>query len=86
MRPIVQFKLSDYSLRTAEFAYGLSDRIFKKLGAENHTQYCPNDYGYLEYNKRGYAIRGGNHLAGTHIMGTERSNSVVNSDSKVMGP
>jgi choline dehydrogenase-like flavoprotein len=82
MRPIVRFKLSDYSLRAAEYAYNLSDRIFIGLGAENHTQYDPKDYGYIEYNNRGYAIRGGNHLSGTHVMGTDRSNSVVNSDQK----
>ena len=82
MKPVIHFKLSDYSLRMVEYTYDLSAKIFKKLGAKNHTKYDPQNYGYLEYNNRGYEIRGGNHLAGTHIMGTHSSNSVVNSDQR----
>lgn len=32
--------------------------------------------GCLNYNGNGYAIRGGNHIAGTHMMGTNKNNSV----------
>lgn len=82
MRPVVSFKLSDYSMATAEFARGLSKEIFQKLGARDYTQYNSSDYGYVTYNGNGYAIRGGNHLSGTHVMGTSSSNSVVNVDQK----
>jgi len=82
MRPIVKFKLSDYSMGTAEFARGLSTRIFEKLGAQDYTHYDASDYGYVTYKDVGYAIRGGNHLSGTHVMGTCRSNSVVDSYQK----
>jgi len=82
MRPIVDFKLSDYSLATAEYARGLSHRIFTKLGADDYTNYKATDYGYITYNGNGYAIRGGNHLAGTHVMGTSRADSVVDSNQK----
>jgi len=34
-------------------------------------------YGYVSYEGQGYAIRGGNHLGGTHIMGTSPASSVV---------
>jgi len=82
MRPVVKFKLSDYSLAAAEFARGLSSRIFTKLDAKDCTQYDPSDYGYITYNGNGYAIRGGNHLSGTHVMGTSSSNSVVDVNQK----
>lgn len=82
MRPVFKPKISDYSMGAAEFARGLSRRIFTKLGAEDHTSYSPADYGYLAYKGKGYAIRGGNHLAGTHVMGTDRSNSVVDTNQK----
>ncbi|SCB11101.1 Choline dehydrogenase [Rhizobium miluonense] len=82
MRPVVSFKLSDYSMATAEFARGLSKEIFQKLGARDYTQYNSSDYGYVTYNGNGYAIRGGNHLSGTHVMGTSSSNSVVDVDQK----
>jgi len=82
MRPVVKFKFSDYSLDTAEFARGLSSRMFKQLKAEDCTHYDPANYGYLTYNGNGYEIRGGNHLSGTHVMGTSRCNSVVDANQK----
>ena len=42
----------------------------------------PSDYGYVTYEGEGYVIRGGNHLAGTHIMGTSPSDSVVDADQR----
>jgi choline dehydrogenase-like flavoprotein len=82
MRPVVKFKLSDYSMAAAEFARGLSSRIFQKLRAHDYTQYDSADYGYVTYKGNGYAIRGGNHLSGTHVMGDSRSNSVVDTNQK----
>jgi choline dehydrogenase-like flavoprotein len=32
----------------------------------------------MSHQGEGYAIRGGNHWAGTHLMGTDSKNSVVN--------
>jgi choline dehydrogenase-like flavoprotein len=83
MRPILfNFSLPDYTLKTVEFARQLSQKIFRRLGAEDYTRYDPTDYGYVPYNGQGYAIRGGNHLAGTHIMGTNYRNSVVDENQK----
>jgi choline dehydrogenase-like flavoprotein len=82
MRPIFSFRLPDYTLNTVEFARQLSQRIFRRLGAEDHTRYDTTDYGYLLFNGQGYAVRGGNHVAGTHIMGTSDRNSVVNENQK----
>ncbi|RYE82301.1 MAG: GMC family oxidoreductase, partial [Hyphomicrobiales bacterium] len=82
MRPVVDMKIGDYSMATAEYARGLSRRMFEKLGVEDFTHYDPWDYGYVPYNGEGYAIRGGNHLSGTHVMGTGRENSVVDADQK----
>jgi choline dehydrogenase-like flavoprotein len=81
-RPVVSYKLPDYSLGGIEHARKLSRLVFQRLGVEEYTWYNPLDYGYITYNGQGYAIRGGNHLAGTHIMGTSKTNSVVNSHQK----
>ena len=81
-RPVVSYKLPDYSLAAIEYTRKLSRLLFQRLGAEDCTSYNPLDYGYVNYNGQGYAIRGGNHLAGTHIMGTSKDNSVVNSHQK----
>jgi choline dehydrogenase-like flavoprotein len=53
--------------------------IYQRVGASDYTMYDPADYGYLTYEGEGYVIRGGNHLAGTHMMGTSKANSVVDS-------
>lgn len=82
MRPIVSLRLPNYSLNTVEFAQHLSQQIFRRLGAEDYTHYDPNDYGYLTYNGQGYSLHGGNHLAGTHVMGTDCTNSVVDENQR----
>lgn len=79
MRPVLSFDLPDYTMNAVAFARGLSRRIFQRIGAEDFTSYDPLDPGYVSYNGEGFVLRGGNHLAGTHIMGTAPSNSVVNS-------
>ncbi len=78
MRPVVSFHVPDYSMEGVAYGRELSKQLFQRLGAEDYSIYDPLDYGYVNYNGSGYAIRGGNHIAGTHIMGTSERNSVVN--------
>jgi choline dehydrogenase-like flavoprotein len=82
MRPVLTYIVPEYTMRAAAYARHLARRIFQRLGAADYTIYDPNDYGYLTYGGEGYVIRGGNHLAGTHIMGTSPNNSVVNSEQR----
>jgi choline dehydrogenase-like flavoprotein len=82
MRPIISYNIPDYTMRGAAYARQFARLVFQRLGAADFTQYDPADYGYVTYEGQGYIIRGGNHLAGTHIMGTSKSNSVVNSDQR----
>ena len=82
MRPIITYDIPDYTMRGVAYARQLSRRIFARLGAEDHTNYDPNFWGYATYQGQGYEIRGGNHLAGTHMMGTAPSTSVVDSHQR----
>jgi choline dehydrogenase-like flavoprotein len=82
MRPVISFAVPDYTMRGVAYARQFARLVFQRLGAADHTAYDPMDYGYTTYEGEGYAIRGGNHLAGTHIMGTNKSNSVVNSEQR----
>jgi len=82
MRPILTYDIPDYTMRGVAYARQLSKRIFARLGAEDHTEYDPNFWGYTTYAGEGYEIRGGNHLAGTHMMGGDPSSSVVNADQR----
>jgi choline dehydrogenase-like flavoprotein len=77
MRPVISFNIPDYTMRGAAFSRRLAQRMFERLGAEDCTSYDPADPGYISYEGHGYRIRGGNHLAGTHVMGTSGANSVV---------
>jgi choline dehydrogenase-like flavoprotein len=82
MRPVVSYNIPDYTMRGAAYARQFAKIVFQRLGAADYTAYDPADYGYVTYEGEGYVIRGGNHLAGTHVMGTCRENSVVNSDQR----
>jgi choline dehydrogenase-like flavoprotein len=77
MRPVISYHIPDYTMRGVAFGRRLARRLFQRLGAEDYTAYPPDDYGYVTYEGQGYCIRGGNHLAGTHVMGTRPYNSVV---------
>jgi len=78
-RPIVTYNIPEYTMKGVAYARDFSKLLFQRLGAEDFTHYDPSDYGYATYNGIGYSIRGGNHLAGTHLMGTKKEKSVVNS-------
>ena len=82
MRPVISYTMPEYTLRGVAYARQLSRRIYQRLGAADHTLYDPTDYGYVTYEGQGYVIRGGNHLAGTHIMGTSPASSVVDSHQR----
>jgi choline dehydrogenase-like flavoprotein len=80
MRPVVSYSVPDYTMRGVAYARQFARLVFQRLGAADHTTYDPSDFGYLTHDGEGYVIRGGNHLAGTHMMGTNKRNSVVNSE------
>jgi choline dehydrogenase-like flavoprotein len=80
MRPVISFNVPDYSLSGVAYGRQLARQVFERLGAEDHTAYDPEDYGYVTHDGEGYVIRGGNHLGGTHIMGTSPKDSVVDAD------
>lgn len=82
MRPVISYTIPEYTLRGAAYARRFARLVFQRLGAKDHTSYDPNDYGYVTYEGEGYVIRGGNHLAGTHIMGKSKSQSVVNAEQR----
>lgn len=77
-RPVVSFDVPSYTLETAAFSRRLTKLLYQRMGAEDHSSYSPAAPGYVNYDGEDYVLRGGNHWAGTHIMGTSASNSVVN--------
>jgi len=82
MRPIISYNIPDYTMRGAQYARQFARTVFQRLGAGDYTAYDPQDYGYVTYEGEGYIIRGGNHLAGTHVMGSSKTTSVVDVDQR----
>jgi choline dehydrogenase-like flavoprotein len=69
-------------MRGVAYAREFARLVFQRLGAVDYSAYDPSDYGFLTYEGQGYIVRGGNHLAGTHIMGSHKGNSVVNDEQQ----
>lgn len=82
MRPVLSYNLPDYTMAGIADARRLSRLIFARLGVDDRTTYDPQDPGYVSYEGEGYAVRGGNHWAGTHMMGTDPGASVVDPDQR----
>jgi choline dehydrogenase-like flavoprotein len=82
MRPVISYAVPEYTMRGVAYARQFARQIFQRLGAADYTRYDPTDPAYVSYQGEGYVIRGGNHLAGTHIMGTTRTDSVVDVDQR----
>jgi choline dehydrogenase-like flavoprotein len=82
MRPVITYNIPEYSLRGVAYARQMARRIFQHTGAKDYTMYDPTDYGYITYEGEGYVVRGGNHLAGTHAMGTSHRDSVVDTHQR----
>jgi choline dehydrogenase-like flavoprotein len=78
MRPVISYNIPEYTMRGVAYAREFARTVFQRLGAADYSAYDPADYGFLTYEGQGYIVRGGNHLAGTHIMGSDPSKSVVN--------
>lgn len=80
-RPVLTYDLSDHVKAGMAAAKAVSDQIFDLIGAQNHTRYVPGPAtpGWFEYQGQPYGYRGAGHGAGTHIMGSRATDSVVNS-------
>jgi len=81
-RPVIQYDVSDYTRAGMAAAKSFADQVFRYVGVEDFTSYDVNMPGYVKYRGEGYAYNGAGHMAGTHIMGTNRRSSVVNSDQR----
>ncbi|MDK1311912.1 GMC family oxidoreductase [Pseudoalteromonas ardens] len=81
-RPVIHYKVTDYTRAGMAQAKEVSDAIFQRLGVEPFTQYKTSDPGYVQYQGKGYVYNGAGHLVGTHLMGDNPKDSVVNRDQR----
>ncbi len=82
-RPIITYDLDDHVRDGVFAAYHVSERIFGELGATSYTHHAPiNGAPRIGHFRRGdtdLTYSGAGHGAGTHIMGTDPGDSVVDS-------
>lgn len=91
-RPVIRYDLPDYVRAGMAAAKSLSDQMYRAIGLSplaadenpdefayprDYTRYDPTDPGYFTYAGTGYAFQGAGHLAGTHRMGADPQDSVV---------
>ena len=81
-RPCITFNVAEYTQAGLVYARQLARRMFQRIGVVDHTAYDPADYGYFTFEGQGYAWRGGNHFAGTHKMGENQQDSVVDKNQR----
>ncbi len=77
-RPVIHYGLSDYVRKAMPVARRISEQIFRRIGAKDYTHYNSTDPCYVTYRNQGFFYRGAGHVVGTHRMGSNRFESVVN--------
>jgi choline dehydrogenase-like flavoprotein len=82
LKPVISFHIPDYTLNGLAYGRRVMKQIFRQVGAGDYTQYNPLNWGYLIHDGEELEISGGNHFSGTHIMGSNASNSVVDTNQR----
>lgn len=81
-RPVVNYELTEYEMKSMEQAKLASDQMFAKLGVEDFTKYNATDNNTFVYNNVRYSYNGAGHIVGTHCMGSSSETSVTNNYCK----
>ena len=83
-RPVVNYDLSEYTKLGFKAAKATAQQIFKQLGTKDLADEFIKQQKYevpglFQFENEFYNYAGAGHLVGTHRMGNDASNSVVNS-------
>jgi len=81
-RPIINYNITDHEKEGMLAAKSFSNQFFKAAKVEDKTSYDSSTSGYIKYKGEELWWQGAGHLAGTHIMGTTKENSVVDSNQR----
>lgn len=78
-KPVIHYNFSDYVLRGGKAAREFNTAFFNQANVTDRTNYANKEgqAGFVEFEGQEYWYQGAGHLAGTHIMGTTKQNSVV---------
>lgn len=78
-KPVIQYGIDEYSLHGLDASVKVAEAVFARCGVTNATHFFPNriGYQYVTYNGQGFNIMGSGHIVGTHRMGKNRRDGVV---------
>lgn len=81
-RPVIHYDASDYVKAAFAAAKRVSNQIFKANRIKDRTKYLRTEPDNVIYQGKGYTFRGAGHIVGTHRMGNDKKDSVVNPDMR----
>ncbi|MFJ3307435.1 GMC oxidoreductase [Streptomyces sp. NPDC086549] len=92
-RPVIHYDLSEYVKASLPWAAEASRQLFERLGMTmkrtrptyltgDYTRYAAGDPAEVKYKGKTYWVRGAGHVVGTHRMGEDPAQSVVDSYQK----
>ena len=81
-RPVIHYNASDYLKKAFAQYKKVSDQIFEAAGIEDFTEYTTQNPDHVEYEGKTYNFWGAGHIVGTHRMGKNKKDSVVNENGQ----
>ncbi len=82
-RPVIDYRIDDYTLEGMVAASEVAKAIFQRAEVQDFTGTSPrSSFPSVDYKGRSFEYHGMGHFAGTHAMGSDRSNSVVDRDQR----
>ncbi len=79
-RPQITYGISDYTAKAFVSAQSIATQMFERMGATEYTQYVADSTTKFTYDGTPFNFAGAGHIIGTTLMGTAKTNSVLNSD------
>jgi choline dehydrogenase-like flavoprotein len=82
-RPVISYHIDDYTLAGMAAATDVCRQVFRRAGIEDRTD--PEQgmwFPSVGYQGRVFHYHGMGHFAGTHVMGSSRTGSVVDTDQR----
>lgn len=77
-RPAIHYKISDYTLKGMAAAQDVARQLFQHAGVEDHTNSADMKwFPTVKHGETVFSYHGMGHFAGTHLMGEDAKDSVV---------
>ncbi len=81
-RPVIDYRIDDYTLEGWWLPPRSPRRFFSERSSGFHRNIAAKFFPSVDYKGRSFEYHGMGHFAGTHAMGSDRSNSVVDRDQR----